>query len=315
MDVVRPADFYTGIVAEVYGPLRSSVPDADPYARFIERAGQPALELGCGHGDPLLELRRRGFDVEGLDASADMLSLARSAAEAEGLVVALHHSTIEAMELPRRYRAIFLAGPTFNLIVDDDTAWHALDRVREHLEPDGRALVPLFVPDATPGSEMGQPRTHVTDTGRTLRCTVVHEERDEQRRVQTSLLRYEVEEADGTLTTEERAWQVHWHTREGFRTLAAEAGLRVRSERSFGPSAWSVILERDPDWDRPRTSRPTTGGRAVLAAGMIGLDQAIYGERPKPEVVAEAEADGHDHGKVELDLDDPASSQITLDDR
>lgn len=313
--MVRPADFYTGIVAEVYAPLRSSVADPDAYARFIERAGQPALELGCGHGDPLLELRRRGLDVDGLDASADMLALARSAAEAEGIVVALHHSTIEAMELPRRYRSIFLAGPTFNLIVDDDTAWHALDRIRVHLEPEGRALIPLFVPQPTPGEHVGQPRVHVDDVGRTLRCTVMHEERDEHRRLQVSVLRYEVEEPDGTLATEERRWVRHWHTREGFRTLAAEAGLRVRSERSFGSDAWSVILEPDPEWDRPRTSRPTSGGRAVLAAGMIGLDQAIYGERPKPEVVAEAEADGQDHGKVELDLDDPASSQITLDDR
>ena len=313
MDVVRPADFYTGIVAEVYGPLRSSVPDAGLYAAFIERAGQPALELGCGDGDPLLELRRLGLDVDGLDASADMLARARARADEEGIVVALHHSTIEAMELPRRYRSIFLAGATFNLLVDDETAWHALDRIREHLEPDGRALVPLFRPSPTPGSELGQPRSEVTDDGRTLRCTVVHEERDEQRRVQTAVLRYEVEAVDGTLITEERAWVLHWHTPEGFRALALEAGLRVRSERRFGSDTWSVILERDPDWDRPRTSRPTTGGRAVLAAGMLGLDQAIYGERPKVEVVAEAEADGLDLGDVELDLDDPKASRIRLD--
>jgi SAM-dependent methyltransferase len=311
--VARPADFYTGIVAELYGPLRSAVQDPAPYARFIERAGQPALELGCGHGEPLLDLRRLGLDVEGLDSSADMLALARATAEAEGIVVALHHSTVEAMELPRRYRAIFFAGPTFNLITDDDTAWHALDRIREHLEPDGRALIPLFVPMATPGAQLGQPRRHLTDDGRAMACTIVHEERDEQRRLQTSLLRYELEEPDGTVTVEERPWVLHWHTREGFRTLAVEAGLRLRSERSLATDAWSVILERDPDWDRPRTSRPTTPGRAVLAAGMLGLDQAIYGERPKVEVVAEAEADGLDLGDVELDLDDPKASRIRLD--
>ncbi len=313
MDVVRPADFYTGIVAEVYGPLRGSVPEAAPYAAFIERAGQPALELGCGDGDPLLELRQMGLDVDGLDASADMLARARARADEDGIVVALHHSTIEAMELPRRYGSIFLAGPTFNLIADDDSAWHALDRIREHLEPDGRALIPLFVPSATPGGQLGQPRTHVTDDGRTLRCTVVHEERDEHRQLQTSVLRYEVEEADGTLATEERSWVLHWYAPEDFRTLALEAGLRVRSERRFGADAWSVIFERDPDWDRPRTSRPATGGRAVLAAGMLGLDQAIYGERPKVQVVAEAESDGLDLGDVELDLDDPQASRIRLD--
>ena len=44
---------------------------------------------------------------------------------------------MEAMELPRPFRSIYLAGPTFNLLVDDDTAWRALARIRAHLEPEG----------------------------------------------------------------------------------------------------------------------------------------------------------------------------------
>ena len=59
-----PASFYTGLVADLYGPLRSVVQDPEPYVRFIELSGEPALELGCGDGDPLLELRSRGIDVE-----------------------------------------------------------------------------------------------------------------------------------------------------------------------------------------------------------------------------------------------------------
>ncbi len=54
-------------------------------------------------------------------------------------------------------------------------------------------------------------------------------------------------------------------------------------------------------------------GRA-LAAGMLGLDQAIYGERPKVEIVAEADADGLDLGDVDLDLEDPARSRMTVED-
>ncbi|WP_407061585.1 methyltransferase domain-containing protein [Actinomadura napierensis] len=40
------------------------------------------MELGCGDGDPLLELRRRGLDVDGVDSSADKLErLGRRARE------------------------------------------------------------------------------------------------------------------------------------------------------------------------------------------------------------------------------------------
>ena len=147
MDAVEPSLFYTGLVAELYGPLRSSgAPDPEPYARFVTRSGEPALELGCGDGEPLLDLRARGFDVEGLDASPDMLARCRIAAAERGLVVTLHEATIETMELARRYRSIYLAGATFSLLVDDDTAWRALARIRAHLEPDGSALIPLFIP-------------------------------------------------------------------------------------------------------------------------------------------------------------------------
>jgi len=45
---------------------------------------------------------------------------------------------------------------------------------------------------------------------------------------------------------------------------------------------------------------------------MFGLEQAIYGERPKVEVVAEAASDGLDLGDLDLDVDDPSASRLTL---
>jgi len=78
------ADFHTGIVLDVNGPLKGSVPDPHTYARFISRLGEPALELGCRDGDPLLALRADGLDVEGLDSSADVLAKLQRAATDRG---------------------------------------------------------------------------------------------------------------------------------------------------------------------------------------------------------------------------------------
>jgi SAM-dependent methyltransferase len=322
MDAVEPALFYTGLVAELYSPLRSSgAPDPEPYARFIARSGEPALELGCGDGDPLLDLRARGLDVEGLDASPDMLARCRAAAAARGLVVTLHESPIESMELVRRYRSIYLAGATFNLIVDDDTAWRALARIRAHLEPDGSALIPLLVPAPLPAAVLGVPRTHVTDDGRTMRVTVVAEERDEVARLQTTVLRYELEAGDDR-RVEERPWVLHWHTQDGFRQLLGDAGMLVGDVllpdgRPAPPDAQQFTFWTGPDpaFDARASIRDRLppAGRA-LAAGMLGLDQAIYGERPKVEIVAEADADGLDLGDVDLDLEDPAASHLTIED-
>ena len=43
MDDDDPADFYTDVVVDVYGPLKGSVPDPRTYAGFISRWGEPAL--------------------------------------------------------------------------------------------------------------------------------------------------------------------------------------------------------------------------------------------------------------------------------
>ena len=226
MDTTDPVDFYTGIVVDVYGPLRGAVPDARSCAAFIEVWGEPALELGCGDGDPLLTLRAEGLDVEALDSSADMLAKLRATASQRGLAVTVHHSRIEQMDLHRSYRSIFLAGPTFNLIVDDATALRALERIHAHLDPGGAALVPLFIPEPVPDHQLGRVREHTDERGRILRVAATSTERDDAVRRQVTALRYEVVDG-GVSQVLDRQWVLHWHTQAGFADLAAEAGLRV----------------------------------------------------------------------------------------
>lgn len=219
-----PADFYTGIVAESYAPLKSHTPEPEFYADFVREAGTPALELGCGDGDPLIALRRRGLDIEGVDSSTDMLERCRRRAAQEGIAVTVHHQRMEALSLPRRFRAVFLAGPTFNLLPDDDTAVAALRRIRGHLTDGGTALIPLHIPSPAPADQIGHVRTATAADGAELRFSLVSEERNETMRTQTSLLRYE-RHGDGERTVVERPWLLHWYTRSAFEKLAAAAGL------------------------------------------------------------------------------------------
>ncbi|MFD4256170.1 class I SAM-dependent methyltransferase [Streptomyces sp. NPDC058534] len=218
------ADFYTGIVAESYAPLKSFSPEPEPYAAFVREAGGPALELGCGDGDPLLALRRQGLDVEGVDSSADMLERCRARAAREGVTVTVHHQRMEELDLERRFRAVFLAGPTFNLLPDDATAEAALRRVREHLAEGGTALIPLHVPSPTRAEQIGVVRTATAADGAELRFSMVSEQREEAVRTQTAVLRYE-RHRDGESTAVERTWPLHWYRRSDFEKLAAAAGL------------------------------------------------------------------------------------------
>jgi hypothetical protein len=78
--------------------------------------------------------------------------------------------------------------------------------------------------------------------------------------------------------------------------------------------AWIAAAPADPETGRahPLSRARSSASGTVLGAAMFGLDQAIFGERPKVEIVAEADSDGLDLGDLELDMDHPASSRITL---
>ena len=78
---------------------------------------------------------------------------------------------------------------------------------------------------------------------------------------------------------------------------------------------WLAALPADPETGRahPLTRATHSPSGSVLGAAMLGLTQAIYGERPKAEVVVEADANGADEGDVEL-LDDPSASHVRITD-
>ncbi len=218
------SQFYTGLVAELYSPLRSAVPDAPYYERFIRRTGEPALELGCGDGDPMLALMSLGLEVEGLDSSADMIDRARARAGEMGIDAVLHLADMRDFALGRTYRSIYLAGPSFNLLLTDDDAGAALRCIHDHLAPEGRALVPLFVPDPPSTDGVPAPTTQALDGGGTISCQVVDVQRDETERTQMTRLLYRRETDEGT-TELERPWVLHWYTPQAFADLAAQADL------------------------------------------------------------------------------------------
>lgn len=77
---------------------------------------------------------------------------------------------------------------------------------------------------------------------------------------------------------------------------------------------WLAGLPADPESGHahPLTRARSSSGGTVLGAAMLGLEQAIYGERAKAEIVAEADANGSDEADLDLDELDPAASHITI---
>lgn len=237
-----PSQFYTGLVADAYAPLRGSVAPAEPYLRFVQRYGGPALEIGCGHGEPLLDLVAAGLDVTGLDSSADMLDRCRDEATRRGLTVDLVCQRMEAMELNRWFASIYFAGPTFQLVVDSHHAGEAVRRIATHLRPDGRVLVPLFVPTRIVAEDLGRWKEHTTAEGTLLAVRTLEQSyRPAERRVDTTL-EYRRGPADTPTESVKRTWSLRWYEGTEFEDLAAEAGMVVDSAHHQGEFSRSVVL-------------------------------------------------------------------------
>jgi SAM-dependent methyltransferase len=236
---VSSEEFYTGLIALAYAPLRGTVAPSEPYERFVRRYGEPALEIGCGHGEPLLDLLANGLDVTGLDSSPDMLALCAADAERRGMAVNLVCQRMELMSLDGKFRSIYFAGPTFQLVTEVDAALEALKRIAAHLEPDGRALVPLFTPARTDPALFGEWREHTFPNGDVVALTTINQSyRVNEQRVDTTL-RYRRGPAESPTEMVDRVWSLCWYANESFEQLATRAGLivdRVIDHGSFGES-------------------------------------------------------------------------------
>jgi ubiquinone/menaquinone biosynthesis C-methylase UbiE len=95
--------------------------------------GLRVLDVGCGTGHQLARLRERGFDVTGVDGSAEMLAHARQ----RNLGVALHLADVEALPFADGSFDVVISIEVLRYLPDETAAIGELARV---LRPGGTCL-------------------------------------------------------------------------------------------------------------------------------------------------------------------------------
>lgn len=149
--------WHSGLMAERVAEFMTDASEAPFFQREIARFGQPALDLACGAGRLLLPLLRAGVDVDGCDASADMLRRCRVKAAREGYEPRLHQQPMHAFDLPRRYRTIYICN-AFGLAGSRDQDLATLRRCQAHLEDGGALLLNIEAEYTSPEEwEMWEP--------------------------------------------------------------------------------------------------------------------------------------------------------------
>jgi SAM-dependent methyltransferase len=140
----EPQTWHYGVVAKWWAEFNTSGPEIAYFQQYVE-AGQPALDVACGTGRLLIPYLQAGLDVDGCDISADMIALCRERAEREGLSPTLRVQAMHQLDMPRKYRTIYVCGG-FGLGGNREHDAEALRRVYEHLEPGGTFVLDNEVP-------------------------------------------------------------------------------------------------------------------------------------------------------------------------
>lgn len=140
---------YGSLCTEVYNltkPIHGHYPDVPYYIKHLDKIGGRILEVMVGTGRLLIPLLEAGFNVEGIDASPDMLASCRKHCVEKGLEPVLYEGDVENLEVPGKYSAIVVSFGSFMLLEKRSAAIAAMQAFARHLEPQGRIFIDLELP-------------------------------------------------------------------------------------------------------------------------------------------------------------------------
>lgn len=134
--------------ASVYDLFMSDI-DYDDWVEYIEAIWKKfnikpeiVCELGCGTGSVTLRLADKGYDMIGIDVSADMLSEARKKALDGDKDILFLLQDMREFELYGTVNSILCLCDSLNYITEDEDMQQVFDLVNNYLHPGG-----LFVFD------------------------------------------------------------------------------------------------------------------------------------------------------------------------
>ena len=122
-------------------------PDPAPAVDLLAdlAGGGPVLELAIGTGRVALPLAERGLDVEGVEASPEMVAKMRAKPEGDRLPVTI--GDMADVPVPGPYRLAYLVFNTLFNLVDAERQAACFRNVARVLAPGGAFVIEAFVPD------------------------------------------------------------------------------------------------------------------------------------------------------------------------
>ncbi len=121
--------------------------DVEYYRQQATAAGGRVLELGCGGGRIYLEVLAAGVAADGIDLSADSLSLLREKATERDLSPTVWQADMSAFSVDEEYNLIYCPFNAIQELTTIEDQQGLLESAYDALTPGGRLIFDTFVPD------------------------------------------------------------------------------------------------------------------------------------------------------------------------
>lgn len=222
--------YYGELCTEVYDLTKkighSFGGDVEHYRDRLQHCKGRILEAMVGSGRVIIPLLESGLRVDGVDYSPDMLASCRQRCEERNLVTNLYESSLQELSLPDTYEAIIIPSGSFLLIEQREESLNALKRLYQHLQPGGRLILDLFLPD--PNFECGQfggTSTFNLPNGDIITMEDKLVEADLYNQYKVSYLKYEKWRNGALLKTELQRFALRWYGVEEFKLVLESIGF------------------------------------------------------------------------------------------
>jgi SAM-dependent methyltransferase len=136
-------DFFAGFYDVIYDKVRHDA-DHDYFLNKMIQVNDPVLEVGVGTGRFFKEALNRGVDIYGIDISPSMIKILKGKLPQKD-----HHRVavqdICKLDFNRKFDLIVAPFRVFMHLLSVTDQFIALEKVHEHLNPDGQFIFDLFV--------------------------------------------------------------------------------------------------------------------------------------------------------------------------
>lgn len=212
-------------VYEITKPVDGDYPDIPYLIQHLSQIGGRILEAMVGTGRLLIPLLEAGLNVEGIDASPNMLVACQRNCTVRGLNPVLFEGSVENLDVPGKFSAIVVTLGSFMLLEKRSVAIAALQAFAKHLEPSGRIFIDLGLPvDSFKTENIIKQREPVKclDGSVIVMQTSSHIDWIEQ--IEHTFIRYEKWQEGKLMDTELQHLPLHWFGQEEFIMCLRENG-------------------------------------------------------------------------------------------